>query len=57
MNWVGSSPSMPTGFEMFLLEHFGTRIDLSDNLGMAVVGFGILMLPFFFVGWSNFRGR
>ena len=57
MNWVGSSPSTPTGFEMFLLEHFGMQIDLSSNLGMAVVGFGVLMLPFFFAGWSNARSK
>ena len=57
MNWVGSSPSTPTEFEMFLLEQFGMQVDLSSNLGMAVVGFGVLMLPFFFAGWSNVRGR
>ena len=57
MNWVGTSPAARTGFEQFVLEHFGFYIDLSSNLSFAAFGLALLMVPFFFAGWSRIQGR
>jgi len=56
MNWATAKFSAPTGFEMFLLEHFGLSVDLSNNIAVVVVGMAVLMLPFFMVGRKSVRG-
>lgn len=57
MNWANSMPSMRSGFEQFLLEHFGLYVDFSTNPEIGVVLMLIALSPFVFVSWSRKNAR
>lgn len=57
MNWVSNTPSIRTGFEQFVLQHFGLYVDLSSSAVFAGICVAVLMVPLFFIGTSKSTRR
>lgn len=57
MNWTSIKVSNRTGFEQFLIENFGLKVDLSQDMTFAAVAAIIVMLPFAFAWWNQVHGR